>query len=164
MTGNAAREVADNLRRLRALAETEAPLAAVRALSQGGETAVKVKLTSSTHTEGTPTPSAPGEPPSLISGALRRSLKRSPAVVTAPGCATCVLGSSLIYAPVHEFGPVTITSHGSYPLRNKNTGQVFGHQVIIPRRPYMAPSMAEYVASGMATRVAAAAWAAALGL
>ena len=164
MSANAAREAADNLRRLRALAETEAPLAAVRALSQGGETAVKAKLTLSTHEEGTPTPSAKGEPPSLVSGHLRGSGKRSPAAVTAPGCATCVLGFTAKYAPVHEFGPVTITSHGSWPLRNKATGQVFGRQVIIPRRPYVAPAIREYVESGLAGRVAADAWAAALDL
>lgn len=164
MSANAAREAAENLRRVRALAETEAPLAAVRALSQGGETAVKVKLTSSTHSAGTPTPSAPGEPPSLVSGDLRRNAKRSPAVATVPGCATCALGFTLVYAAVHEFGPVTITSHGSYPLRNRATGQVFGRQVTIPRRPYVAPAIAEYIASGMASRVAADAWAAALDL
>ena len=163
MSANAAREAAENLRRLRALAETEAPLAAVRALSQGGETAVKVKLTSSSHPAGTLTPSAPGEPPSLVSGALRRSLKRTPAMATAPGCATCVLGSSLIYAPVHEFGPVTITAKRFPQLGNPTVG-FFGHQVTIPRRPYVAPAMAEYTGSGLASRVAADAWAAALDL
>jgi phage gpG-like protein len=163
VSANAAREVAENLRRLRALAETDAPLAAVKALSQAGETAVKVKLTSSSHPEGSRTPSAPGEPPSLISGKLRRSLKRTPAMVTAPGCATCVLGSSLIYAPVHEFGPVTITAKRFPQLGNPTVG-FFGRSVTIPKRPYMAPSMIELIASGMATRVSAEAWAAALGL
>jgi phage gpG-like protein len=163
LSANAAREVADNLRRLRDLAETEAPLAAVKALSQAGETAVKVKLTSSSHPEGTRTPSAPGEPPSLVSGKLRRSLKRTPAMATAPGCATCVLGSSLICAPVHEFGPVTITAK-RFPQLGNPTAGFFGKRVTIPRRPYVAPAMLEYVTSGMATRVAAEAWAAALGL
>ena len=164
MAGNAAREVADQLRRIRALVETEAPLAAVRALSQAGETAVKVILSSSTHSEGTPTPSSPGQPPSLVSGNLRRSGKRSPAAITAPGCATCALGFTAVYAPVHEFGPVTIRSHGSYPLRNRNTGQVFGRQVTIPKRPYVAPAMLKFEASGMAAKVASDAWRAALDL
>lgn len=164
MSSNAAREVAARLREIRKLAESEAPLAAVRALSQAGETAVKVTLTSSTHREGTPTPSAPGQPPSLISGNLRRSGHRTTARVTSPGWARCALGFMAVYAPVHEFGPVIIRSKGNYPLRNRKTGQVFGQQVTIPRRPYVFPAMKRYQESGMARRVAEDAWKAALRL
>jgi hypothetical protein len=39
------------------------------------EREAKTQLTSSSHPRGTPTPSAPGDPPSLVSGNLRRSVR-----------------------------------------------------------------------------------------
>ena len=138
-------------------------MAAVRALSAGGETAGRAKLSLSTHAAGTRTPSAPGGPPSKVSGDLLGNGKRTPAVVTVPGCATCVLGFTLVYAAVHEFGPVTITAKNFPQLGNPDVG-FFGRKVTIPRRPYVAPAMRDYIASGLASRVAADAWAAALGL
>lgn len=164
MSANAARDVLARLREIRRLAEEEAPLAACRALGQAAETAVKVTLTSSTHREGTPTPSAPGQPPSLVTGDLRRSYRRTASRLAAVGLATCQVGSMLVYAPVHEFGPVTITSKGKYPLRNRNTGQVFGRQVTIPKRPALATAAKRLETTGIARRVCEDAWKAALKL
>jgi len=141
VSANAAAEVAANLREIRALAATQAPLAAGNALGQAGEIVIKATLSLNSHAEGTRTPSPPGAPPSRISGKLAGSFILSPAVLLAPGVAASAAGSLLIYAPVHQFGPVTITSHGNYPLRNSATGQVFGHSVVIPRRPYIEPAM-----------------------
>ena len=159
---NAAAEVAARLRVIAARAETEAPVAAVRALGAAGETATKLTLTKRTHTAGTPTPSAPGQPPALVSGALRRSVIRAPARAIGPGNAAQLMACHVIYGAVHEFGPVTIRSKGNYPLRNKNTGQVFGPRVVIPRRPWMKPSMEALVASGFGTKACMTAWAASL--
>lgn len=165
MSGNnAARDVLIRLRAMREAAATEAPLAACRALSQAAETAVKVTLTSSTHRPGTPTPSSPGQPPSLVTGRLRRSVNRTPPRLTGPGQAYCLVGSVVIYASVHEFGPVTIRSHGAYPLRNRQTGQVFGEEVTIPRRPFLEPAARTLASSGLGRQVADDAWRAALGL
>lgn len=161
---NAAREVLVRLRAIRQAAATEATLAACRALGQAAETAVKVTLTSSTHSEGTPTPSSPGQPPSLVSGTLRRSVTRTTPRLTGPGRAICLVGSVVPYASVHEFGPVTITSHGSYPLRNRRTGQVFGQEVTIPRRPFLEPAARRLESTGTGTRVASEAFRQALGL
>lgn len=166
MADNAASEVAARLRVIQARAASEAPLAAVQALGQGGETATKLTLTKRTHKEGTRTPSAPGQPPALVSGKLRLSVHRSPARVMGAGMAAQVMGQigpARIYGPVHEYGPVTIKPLGpGYPLRNKNTGQVFGYEVEIPRRPWMKPSMEAYVASGLASRACVTAFAASL--
>ena len=162
MAVNAAAEVAARLRVIAARAETEAPLAAVRALGAAGETATKLTLTKRTHTEGTRTPSPPGAPPALVTGMLRRSVIRAPARALGPGAAVQVMGCHVVYGPVHEFGPVTIRSKGNYPLRNRNTGQVFGYEVTIPRRPWMKPSMEALTASGLGTKACATAWAAAL--
>jgi hypothetical protein len=156
---NAAREVARRLQTIQRRAGTTAPMAAVKALGRAGETATKLTLTKRTHKAGTPTPSAPGQPPALVSGALRRSVYRMPAEPVAPGVALQVMSCHVIYGPVHEFGPVTIRSKGSYPLRNKATGQVFGYKVVIPRRPWMKPSMEALVTSGKATEACAPAFA-----
>lgn len=163
MSVNAVRDLRVILKEVRDKAATTAPLAAVRALSQAGETAVKVTLTSSTHPEGTRTPSKPGQPPSLVTGKLRRSGHRTAAVLTSPGCARCALGFMAKYAPVHEFGPVTIRARNFPQLGNPKVG-FFGKQVTIPRRPYVAPAMKKYQDTGMARRVTEDAWRAALGL
>lgn len=163
MTANAAADVAARLRQLRAKAAYDAPVAACRALSQAAETAVKVTLTSSTHPEGTPTPSRPGQPPSLVTGRLRRSVTRTPPRVIAPGTALCTVGSVAICASVHEFGPVTIHAKRVASLGTPVAG-FFGPQVTIPRRPFLAPATQRLIASGMAARVAAAAWMDAMGI
>lgn len=163
MSANAAAEVAARLRQLRARAAYDAPAAACRALSQAAETAVKVTLSSSTHPPGTETPSRPGQPPSLVSGKLRRSVTRTPPRVIEPGTALCTVGSVAIYASVHEFGPVTITAKRYPELGNPQVG-FFGHQVTIPRRPFLAPATQRLISSGMARRAAEAAWMDAMGI
>jgi phage gpG-like protein len=155
--------MADLLRAKRQRAATDAPLAAVRALSQAGETAVKVTLTSSSHTAGTTTPSDPGQPPSLITGNLRRSVHRTTARVTGPGMARCALGAMAKYAAVHEFGPVTIHARNFPQLGNPKVG-FFGREVTIPKRPYVVPAMKLYQQSGMARQVCEAAWMDAMGI
>lgn len=163
MSANAAREVLIRLRAIRQAAATEAPLAACRALGQAAETAVKVTLSSSTHPPGTTTPSDPGQPPSLITGRLRRSITRTPPRLTEPGAAMCLVGSVVIYASVHEFGPVTITARRFPQLGNPQVG-FFGRQVIIPRRPFLEPATRRLESTGIARRVTEAAFRDALGL
>jgi hypothetical protein len=141
VSDNAAAEVAASLRGIRALAAAQAPLAACQVLGRSGQTVIRVTLSLTSHPAGTRTPSSPGSPPARISGALAGSFTLTPAVLLGAGVADCAAGSLLIYAPVHQYGPVTITSHGSWPLRNRATGQVFGHSVVIPRRPYIEPAM-----------------------
>lgn len=165
MGSNAAREVADTLRRIRALAEKQAPMAACRAVGQTAETAVKVTLTSFTRTQDEVTPSKPGQPPALVTGRLRRSIHRTTPRIMDPGVARCAVGSTLIYAPVHEFGPVTITAKRAPYLRFQYGGS--WHQVTsvrIPRRPYLATATEKLVATGMLRRVAEDAWRAVIDL
>ena len=84
MAANAATEVAARLRVIAARAEREAPVAVVQALGRAGETATKLTLTKRTHTAGTRTPSAPGQPPAMVSGQLRRRIIRAPARAMGP--------------------------------------------------------------------------------
>jgi phage gpG-like protein len=157
VSSNAAREVAGRLRAIRAKAASEAPLAACRAAGQAGETAVKAMLSLSTHQAGSRTPSAPGQPPSLITGTLRRSFTRTPPRMAGAGNAYCLVGSKIIYAAVHEHGPVTITAIRFPQLGNPEAG-FFGRSVVIPRRPYIAPAMKRLEDSGMLRRVTEEAW------
>lgn len=158
MSANAAREVADALRAIRAKATGPAPLAACRALQRAAVTGVQTTLSMSSHAKGTPTPSPRGQPPSKVSGDLRKSIRAlTPAFLVGEGAAWCAVGSSLVYAPVHEFGPVTITAK-NFPQLGNPTAGFFGKSVVIPRRPYLAPTVALLESTGVIERVTTDAW------
>jgi phage gpG-like protein len=160
-TSNAAAEVAARLRVIAQRAEADAPLAAVKALAAAGETTVKLALTARSHSRGTRSPSQPGQPPARVSGKLSGGIHRTPAKAMGPGMAAQVLGSTMFYGAVHEFGPVTIRAKNFPQLGNPEAG-FFGPQVKIPKRPWMKPSVDILVASGNGTRACATAWAASL--
>lgn len=60
-------------------------------------------LTYFTHPRGTPTPSAPGDPPALISGALRRSIKAR-RTRKGPDVFEGRVGPTIIYGRIQELG------------------------------------------------------------
>jgi phage gpG-like protein len=87
------------------------------------EAEAKTQLTTSSHRKGTPTPSAPGEPPSLITGNLRRSI-----TVDGPHPAG-ITGWQGEVGPTAEYG------------RIQELGGIAGaHDSILPARPYMQPA------------------------
>jgi hypothetical protein len=95
------------------------------ALAQAGhlvEGLVKQELSRTAHARGTPTPSAPGSPPSLISGALRRSVQVDGPQPNGGASWTVSIGSGLVYAAIQERGGVA------------------GH-ARLPARPYMYPGL-----------------------
>lgn len=163
MSANAARDVAANLRVIRDRATVAAPVAAAAAAGQAGEAMVKTLLTRTSHPSGTRTPSAPGSPPSRISGNLARSVQRTPAASTGPGRAMTAWGPTVIYGPVQEYG-TTIHVRSKQVLANRSTGQFFGTHVTLPPRPFMRPATRLLIDSGTFTRVSGAAFVAALGL
>lgn len=80
-------------------------------------------LSLTSHPPRTPTPAGPGEPPSLISGALRRAMKvrrdqRGPDVYSG------AVGPAIIYGPIQERGGWAGAGHRSY----------------LPPRPYLRPA------------------------
>jgi phage gpG-like protein len=84
----------------------------------------KLQLSLSSHPAGTPTPSQPGEPPSLITGHLRRSVKvRGPARIASGWEA--LVGPTAVYGRVQEFGG--------------RTGR--GMRTSLPARPYVRPAV-----------------------
>lgn len=72
---------------------------AVTAMSAVLERAVKDELSRSSHTRGTPTPAAPGDPPSTVTGNLGRSV-----VVQVLGDGRARVGAGARYARVQELG------------------------------------------------------------
>jgi phage gpG-like protein len=87
------------------------------------EAAAKEQLTTSSHRKGEPTPSAPGEPPSLVTGNLRRSIKvdgPEPAGITGWRGQT---GPTAEYGRIQELGGIT-----------------GAHNSVLPARPYMEPA------------------------
>jgi phage gpG-like protein len=86
------------------------------------EEKAKLELSKSSHPKGTPTPSRPGEPPSLISGTLRRSVTVQGPTSLGKGF-TASTGPTAIYGRIQELGGTA--GRGSH----------------LPPRPYMAPGV-----------------------
>jgi hypothetical protein len=131
----------DALRRLADKVDSEGGRAAVQAMALAGERGIKQNLSLSSHGRGTPTPSPPGSPPSLITGALRRS------VITEPprgggGLWSASGGPTIVYSRVQELGG--------------RTGR--GHRTVLPPRPYVRPAVEQLRVSGRLSEVASSAF------
>lgn len=69
------------------------------------ERATKEKLSEQgRHRPGTPTPSAPGQPPSIITGALRASVRTDDPKRLGFGAYELLMGPTMVYARVQELG------------------------------------------------------------
>ncbi|MCX5285696.1 HK97 gp10 family phage protein [Streptomyces sp. NBC_00198] len=108
------------------------------------EAAIKQMLTTSSHPKGTPTPSAPGDPPSLVTGTLRRSIKVKGPVPAGFGRWLAEVGPTAVYGRVQELGGTA------------------GRGSVLPPRPYVQPAFEQLVASGAIARSYHLAWRAAL--
>lgn len=102
------------------------------------ERAAKLKLSENgRHERGTPTPSAPGEPPAIITSTLRASVKVGTPRRLGFGAYEVMVGPTVVYGRVQELGGGNL-----------------------PARPYMAPSLAE--SQDEAYKVFAESWRAAI--
>jgi phage gpG-like protein len=110
------------------------------------EREIKHALSTSSHPPGTPTPSAPGEPPSLITGTLRRSITVKGPTPLGLGRWEAQIGPTAVYGRIQELGGVT--------------GR--GGATELPPRPYVRPSFEKLVAAGALTNLFHSAWRAAL--
>jgi hypothetical protein len=122
--------------------------AAADAMALGAEREIKRTLRTSSHPRGTPTPSAPGSPPSLVSGGLRRSVKAARPFQTGAARWEAHTAPTIVYSRIHELGGRTGWRHMTY----------------LPPRPYVAPTHARMVAAGDLERWAHKAFAAKVGL
>lgn len=89
----------------------------------------KKTLTRTTHRPGTKTPSRPGNPPSLVTGTLRRSMKTVPAEAISKTAWKSQVGPTVVYARVQELGGSTKTT-------------------TLKARPYLGPTLARLTDSG----------------
>ena len=104
-------------------AATKAATAAAGAVV---ELETKNQLRKTSHSKKTPTPASPGSPPSLISGALMRSVAAQGPVGGA-GTYVETAGPSIIYGRIQELGGDAGRHHASH----------------LPARPYMKPALEE---------------------
>lgn len=105
------------------------------------------------HAPGTKTPSPPGAPPALISGALRNSVT----CIRGPGggmVASALTGPHTVYASIQEYGGHIYPRRAKF-LRWEQDGQVhFSKHVYLPPRPYVRPSRNAVLANGSAVAAA----------
>lgn len=115
------------------------------AVTTGGhliEAEAKRQLGLKSHVAGTPTPSAPGEPPALVTGTLRRSIRVTAPEAKGPTGWTISVGPSAVYGRIQELGG--------------DTGR--GGATHLPPRPYMDPALAKVLADGTLAACYATAW------
>jgi phage gpG-like protein len=77
------------------------------------------------HAKGTKTPSSPGEPPAMITGRLKASVRATPATPIGLTRAEAKVGPTAPYSRIHELGGTA------------------GHGAHLPARPYVAPGLAK---------------------
>lgn len=106
------------------------------------EREIKQQLSTSSHSKGTPTPSSPGEPPSLITGTLRRSITVKGPMPVGLGRWEAQIGPTVVYGRIQELGGVT--------------GR--GGSTVLPPRPYVHPAFTKLAATGALTRIYHSAW------
>lgn len=90
------------------------------------QAAAMIMLTTTSHAPGTPTPSSPGEPPSLITGRLRGSMEVEPPQQVGDARWEARTGPTAVYGRIQELGGIC----GA------------GHRTHLPPRPYLAPAFA----------------------
>lgn len=101
---------------MRKLAE-RVEIAGYRGAQQAGayiEMLAKSEITGG-HPRGTPTPSSPGDPPTNISGTLRRSITATSPTLMASGAYSVQVGPTVIYGRHVELGGPNWPPGVSYP-------------------------------------------------
>lgn len=92
----------------------------------------RANLSRTSHSRGTPTPSAPGQPPAKIDGHLQNSWHDTLPIPDGVGGWECTLSSALPYSLIQEVGGWAGRGHRSH----------------LPPRPYLRPAMDAAAASG----------------
>ena len=119
-------EMEQQLRAMVDRADTDARWAS-EAMAVVVTNATKDALARSEHAPGTPTPSAPGTPPSRISGALQSSVGTT-GRMSWPGRASTRVAPTAVQARIQELGGWTGRGHATH----------------LPPRPYLRPTLERY--------------------
>lgn len=108
------------------------------------ERAAQANLARYTHPAGTPTPSPPGQPPALVSGALRRSLKTR-RTGHGPNVYEGAVGSTIVYGPIQERGGTILPKRGPFLWWRTADGMRRARSVTLPPRPYLRPAVRDSI-------------------
>jgi hypothetical protein len=121
--------------------------------------AVQAVLTARSHAFSTQTPSPPGTPPAMISGALAGSMLNEAAVEIAPVTWMAKSGPTVRWSRIQELGG-EMTGH---PMRWMQPPGVWHHSYhhSLPPRPYLKPTLEAMADGGELTAASAAAFQAA---
>lgn len=122
-----------------------ADIGAREATAKGGhliEAETKKNLGKYSHPKGTVTPSPPGQPPAIVTGQLRRSIRVQGPTKTGPGAWESQTGPTAVYGRIQELGGVT--------------GR--GGATTLPARPYLEPAVKALIDSGRLAEVYTQAW------
>lgn len=107
--------------------QAAASRAAVAKGAHAIEERAKTLLSEASHPKGTETPSAPGQPPALVSGTLRRSVRVEGPKEAGTNTFTASVGPTTVYSRIQELGGTTGRGHATH----------------LPARPYMQPAVKE---------------------
>lgn len=124
-----------------------------------------VTLVQYSHPRGMQTTSPPGQPPAIVGGHLKRSLRLYAAVRTGAYSARSRVVPLIVYARIQELGGTVNASHPGFKLvmgpdgrhRFVQTGMLhwvsdgkhhFAQSVTLPPRPYMRPTHRRMVSDG----------------
>jgi hypothetical protein len=140
-------QVSGRLRELRARAHYGVQAAALAMSLDFAAEVKKNELSRYSHDPGTATPSPPGEPPALISGALRREVRPVPVLPAERYRMRVLVGSTVVYARIQELGGWAGRGHASY----------------LPPRPYLKPAAERVIGSRQAGRAAVRGWTSVMG-
>ncbi len=158
-------ELAPYLRRIRDRVAAEGPKRAAYGMARAFHREVSdATLVRTSHARGTITPSAPGEPPAIISGGLKRSLRLYPAEPAGALRARSHVSPLVIYARIQERGGVVEARHTftdryghvrpGYLKFSYGGSTHFARRVVLPARPYMRPTRDQMVSDGRLRRAA----------
>lgn len=95
-------------------------------------------------------------PPAYASGALANSVIHIPAFGGIR--ATAVVGPTVVYAAIQEFGGDTWPSRGKYMHWTNTRGPWWMKRVTIPQHPYMRPTVEQTIRDGSLQRSAISAF------
>lgn len=103
------------------------------------ERAAQANLTRYSHPAGTPTTSPPGQPPALVSGALRRSIKTR-RTKHGPNVYAGGVGPTIVYGPIQERGGTILPKRGPFLWWRTGDGMRRARSVTLPPRPFLRPA------------------------
>jgi phage gpG-like protein len=127
--------------------------AGANAMAEKFRDGVKTELSRYPHPAHTRTPSPPGQPPGLISGALRDSVAATPAAPYGEATWVAHVGPHTVYAMIQEYGGV-MHAHRPYMSWITDGRRFYAKTVELPERPYMRP-VAERMSSDGRLTIAA---------